>query len=104
MLNWMQKHPKADFEAHFGAIPYFLSEADAAPAAVQLDKGYSHGGGWKPLPRWTLLPDGRIQYPGDPPETLLFEAKLRAEVIRVYTHSWVAIVQPDGSFEVSRMD
>jgi hypothetical protein len=29
---------------------------------------------------------------------------LRDEEIRFYDYSWLAIVQPDGSFEVARVD
>jgi hypothetical protein len=31
-------------------------------------------------------------------------AQLRDEKVSLYPHAWVAIVQPDGSFEVSRLD
>jgi hypothetical protein len=51
-----------------------------------------------------MLKNGNIKYPGDPQNKLLFEAKLRDETIRVYEHAWVAIAQPDGSFEIARMD
>lgn len=102
-MNWKLLHPKASLEM-LGFIPHFLSEANPQRAREQLHNAYAHGGGWLPLSGWSLLPDGRIQYPGDEPVLALAETKLRDETIRVYLHAWVAIIQPDGTFEVSRMD
>jgi hypothetical protein len=55
-----------------------------------------------------MAEDGLV-YPGDPKLPLLAEATLHAgserpEVVRFYDCALVAVVQPDGSFEVSRMD
>ena len=101
--DWTQKHPQAKLEM-LGFLPAFLSDNDSRTAREQLDANYSHGGGWQPLPRFKMLQNGNIQYPEDPPRRLLFETKLRDEIIRFYEDAWVAVVQPDGSFEVCRMD
>ena len=98
---WVQKHPQANPEM-IGAIPYFLNEDDERGAVEQFRVKYV--GGWHPLPNFTMLPNGNLKYPGDPITHLLYETKLRDEIIRVYEHAWVAVIQPDGSFEVSRMD
>lgn len=87
-----------------GFIPEFLNEDDPDPARVQLDKNYGHGGGWQPIPKFTLGAQGELKYPGDPALPVLARTKLRDETINVYEHAWVAIIQPDGSFEVARMD
>lgn len=87
-----------------GFIPGFLSENDPRPAREQIDSAYQHGGGWSPFEGFKMLSDGNMQYPGDPPTRLLAETKLRDEVIRFYEHSWLAIVQQNGSFEVTRVD
>ena len=87
-----------------GFIPLMLSEDDPRPAKEQLDSGYAHGGGWRPFNGFKMLDNGNMKYPGDPETLLLAEGKFRDETIRVYEHAWVAIVQPDGSFEVCRMD
>jgi len=89
-----------------GEIPHFVNEADDRPAAEQFDDNYAHGGGWRPMEKWELDPDGcAITYPGgDPPLKPLAFATLRDELILVYPHAWVVIVQNDGTFEVSRMD
>jgi len=102
-MQWFQRHPQATPEM-LGLIPEFLNENDPRSAREQLDANYSHGGGWLPIPGFSMLPNGDLSYPGDPPFELLAETKLRDETIRVFHYSWVAIIQPDGSFEVSRMD
>lgn len=105
-----------DFHMHgvpldyIGFIPEFLSEDDHRSAAAQFDDNYAHGGGWHPMKnaKWQLdLGTHLLTYP-DPedPEYYypLASATLRDEKIFVYECAWVCIVQPDGSFEVSRMD
>jgi hypothetical protein len=87
-----------------GYLPQMFDERDPRPAREQVDANYGHGGGWEPFQGFTMLPNGNLSYPGDPPTALLAEARLRDEVIRFYEHSWVAIIQPDGSFEICRMD
>src|SRR5215203_5284045 len=101
-MQWFQRHMKATFDM-LGCIPLFLSENDPRPAREQLDTNYSHGGGFTPIPGFTMLPNGDLSYPGDPPLAPLFETKLRDETIRVYHYSWVAIIQPDDSYLVARL-
>lgn len=97
-------------EDHLGIIPMFLSEDDEAPAREQFDKNYAHGGGWSPMDGWTLGERGSLQYgdpseeDADPPLHPYAFAKLRDEIILIYPHAWVVILQPDDSFEISRMD
>lgn len=102
-MIWEMKHPKATIEM-LGYLPSFLSENDPRPAKEQLDTGYSHAGGWQPFKGFKIAANGNLEYPGDPPTQLLAETSLRKETIRFYDHAWVAVVQPDGSFEVCRMD
>jgi hypothetical protein len=85
-----------------GYIPYFLGDHDPRPAHEQFHSKYI--GGWSPFKGFKMLPNGNLKYPGDPETQLLAEGYFREELIRFYQHSWVAIVQPDGTFEVSRMD
>lgn len=87
-----------------GFIPHFLVDDDPRPAAVQFNERYAHGGGWMPMEGWRALPDGRVEYPGDPPLTPIAASMLRSETIRVYPYGLVMITQLDGSFEISRMD
>lgn len=101
-MIWRAMHPHATPDM-LGFLPGFLSEDDPRPAREQLDSAYAHGGGWNSFTGFRMLPDG-IAYPGDPVMPLLYETQLRDEIIRFYNCAWVAIVQPDGSFDIARMD
>ena len=86
-----------------GYIPRFLVSDDPRPARVQFDQSYL--GGWYKMEGFTLNPKTMsLKYPGDPPLLPLAVAELGYEKIYVYPHAWVLILQPDGSFEVSRLD
>lgn len=102
-LYFKPLHPQATDEM-IGFLPLFFSERDPRPAKEQAHANYGHGGGWDPMPGFTMLNDGRLKYPGDPPLPMIAEAHLRDEIIRLYDCAWVAIIQPDKSFEVCRMD
>ena len=98
---WIAKHPQFR-PAMLGFIPSFLSEDDPRPAAEQIAARYV--GGWMPFHGFRMLPNGDLAYPGDAPTQLLAETKLRDETIRFYDSAWVAIVQPDGTHEIARLD
>ncbi len=100
-MIWTMKHPQANFDM-LGFIPSFLDEEDLRPAREQIDEAYCSG--WRPFKGFRMLPNSDLAYPGDPPTRLLAKTKLRDETIRFYDCAWVAIVQPDGSFEVCRLD
>lgn len=91
-----------------GIIPQFLSTSDPRPAAEQFNESYAHGGGWSPMSGWrhSHQPDKglTINYPGDPALRPVAVIALHDEKIWVYENAWVAIEQPDGSVEISRMD
>lgn len=103
MIHFKPLAPDFD-EEYLGMIPYFLTPADPRPAREQFDENYQHGGGWKVFKGHSMDPDGTLHYPGDPALPPLAEAKLRDETIRFYDYAWVSITQPDGTFEVCRMD
>jgi len=103
MLEWKMLHPKMTME-HLGFIPFWLHENDPRDAREQLNAGYVFGG-WSPFQGWTKLgDDNTLYYPGDPPLKPLAMTELRGELIVFYDHAWVAVIQPDRSFEVCRMD
>jgi hypothetical protein len=103
MIPFTLIHPRAT-EDMLGLIPEFFDEADPRPAREQAHERYAHGGGWHTFAGFEMLESGALKYPGDPALQLIARARLRDEHIQVYEGAWVAIVQPDGSFEVSRMD
>lgn len=101
-MTW-QLHPRCTME-HLGFIPAWLSGDDTASAVERLHRGYSFAGGWQPMRGFKLTDKNHLLYPGDPPLRPIATTKLREETICVYDHSFVAVIQPDRSFEVSRMD
>jgi hypothetical protein len=87
-----------------GFLPGLIDEDDPRGVKKQLADKYGYGGGWRPMPDLTLLPDRSLKYPGDPPLKPIAVSQLRDEVILFYPHDWLCVVQPDGAFEVSRVD
>jgi hypothetical protein len=87
-----------------GFLPYMISEDDPRPAREQLDERYRHGGGWIPIHGFSMADDYALSCPGDPPLYPFAMAKIRDERVLVYKNSRVAVVQPDGTFEVCRTD
>lgn len=90
-----------------GYIPEFLIADDPRSAREQFNDRYAMigGGGWhRTAARGLVMKDDGLHFPGDPVMVLLAEAKLRDETIRFYNRSWVSITQPDGSYEIARMD
>lgn len=101
-MIWVMRHPQATVEM-LGFIPEFLSENDPRPAREQFAANYVSG--WSPFKGFKVAADGSsLRYPDDPPQLLIAETRLRDEVIRFYDGSWVGVFQPDGSYEISRMD
>lgn len=102
MIKFELLHPRMT-QAHLGFIPQWLSVDNPKSAREQLNDGYAFGG-WDPFKGFTLNDDNSLSYPGDPPQKPLAQAKLRDELVVFYPSSWVAVIQPDRSFEVCRMD
>lgn len=98
-MIWQTAHPAVDL----GFIPDFLSEFDERPAREQFNENYAHGGGWRPVANWSLI-GAWIKYPGDQELYPIAWTQLRDELIYLYESAWICVVQPDGSFEVARMD
>ena len=96
-------HPQANWD-FVGMIPDMLSEHNPKSATQQLNNGYLHGGGWHKFEGFELRADNSIKYPGDPAHKPIAEMHLRDELILVYESAWVAVIQPDRSYEICRMD
>jgi hypothetical protein len=106
-MVWTLMHPKMEPDM-LGFVPDFFSNADPAPAKEQLNQKYQHGGGFRPFHGFQMIENGLL-YPGDPIMPLLAQTVLhpdtdKAEVIRLYLSSWLAIVQLDGTYEICRVD
>lgn len=108
ILNWFALDPRVTPE-HLGFIPSFLDDADERPLAEQIDAHYAHGGGWRSHPhleRWSFDEETlALRYAGDDdPYQPIAACTLRGEVLLLYPSSWVLILQPDGKFDISRID
>lgn len=98
--EWLDPRLPAD---GLGFIPEFMTDANPAPAREQINQTYISG--WDSFPGFTMDPKTHtLTYPGDPPMKPLARAWLHDELILFYDCAWVAIVQPDGTFEVARLD
>lgn len=95
-------HPNMTMD-HLGFIPEFLSVDNPEPARVQINNTYISG--WIEFRGFKMDPETHVlTYPEDPPLIPLAQARLRDELIVFYDCSWVAVIQPDGSFETARID
>jgi hypothetical protein len=101
--QWEMLHEKMTMEV-LGFLPSFLHESDPRPAREQINERYRSS--WFPIttPGIKLRDDNVILYPRDPPYVPLAQTRLRDELIVYYPHAFVAIIQPDRSFEVARID
>jgi hypothetical protein len=104
MIHFHERYPEAA-----GILPEFFDPADPRPAKAQFNDAYSHGGGWHDfqgfkLRNWEAQDEASIVYTGDPPMRELARGKLREETLILFEGEWLAIVQPDGSFAISRAD
>jgi hypothetical protein len=100
-LKWELLHPKMTL-AHLGYIPIFIDDKSPFSAKEQINTNYVSG--WIPFKGFKLTEENHLTYPGDPILKPLAKAQLRDEVIYFYDSSWVCIVEPDGSYEVARLD
>jgi hypothetical protein len=100
-VKWELLHPRMT-EAHLGFISGWLFDNDPRSTKEQID--YHYVSGWSHFDGFKLNDDNSLSYPGDPPQMPLAQAKLRNELIVFYPSAWVAVIQPDRSFEVARID
>lgn len=87
-------------------VPMWLADSlEGEKAVVVFNREYQFGG-WQPLRSKGMIvdKDGNFKYPGDPVQKPLFKIEYNDEVIYGYESEMWAIVQKDGSFEISRMD
>lgn len=101
-VHWKELQPDGIEAA--GEIPFFVDDSDERPVAEQFNQHYAHGGGWRPMRGFEMDEHGKLSYPGDQPLVPLAIGMKGLEVIVVYNHSMIAILQRNGDFEVARMD
>lgn len=102
---WVAHHRRADI--YLGLIPSLISNAFPGKVKDQINENYAHGGGYSAFghSQWVFDPlTMTLSFPGDPVFTPKASALIGDERVIVYEAGVVAILQPDGSFEVTRMD
>jgi hypothetical protein len=88
---------------NLGYLPDFIEAADPRSMREQINDRYVSG--WSPFEGFTFDKRSfKLSYPGDPPMFPVAGTFLREEVLLLYPHDWVLILQPDGSWEAARLD
>ena len=88
-----------------GYIPGWLREDDPRPVQEQLDSAYAAQGGFRPQNGFKYFSvSGAMKFPGDPAMMPCCTIMIRDELVIIYKHGYVAIVQADKSFVIARMD
>lgn len=93
--------------ADLGLIPEIILLNDPRPVPEQIAERYSHGGGWSPFKGFKMAGEGdnrSMYFPGDPSLKLLASAQMRDVELLLFDSAWLAVVEKDGSFVVSRID
>jgi hypothetical protein len=104
-ITWIALDPKLRAE-DLGFLPAILTPTDPRPIKDQLADRYAHGGGYHPfrgfkLERMTM----QLRYPGDPPLKPSAFAEFGDERVFFYSEgAWLLILQPDDTYEVTRVD
>lgn len=101
-LVWQLLHPQA--RELLGYLPMMFTDLNPAPVAKQIDNNYGHGGGWRSFPGFKKSANHSLRYPGDPPMRPIARVQCRDELVLIYPHAWVVVIQPDGSWDVARID
>lgn len=107
MTTWVALD-KRFHPSQLGFLPDILLSNDKRTVREQLEDRYAHGGGWRPFPeghfklnRMTMT----LKFPGDPLFKPIAFTQIGDETVVFYPNcSLLAIIQPDGKFEVSRVD
>jgi hypothetical protein len=104
MTVWMQLdstfHPEG-----LGFLTDIVLASDKRPVKEQLEDRYRHGGGFRPIHGFKMKPNKILVFPGDPPFKPSAGAVINDEIVVFYRNcSLLAIIQKDGSFEVTRVD
>lgn len=106
-LNVYTKIPPPRMIEAMGLLPSWIVSWDGVETLQEhFNREYAHGGGWVPMAKWIVEPDGRIQYPADENKIYNPLARFRAlqYTVYIYESAWVAIVPDEGEAEVARMN
>ena len=92
-----------------GVIPHWFYEVGKSCKDI-VNENYGHGGGWRRTALSFVLrtdcpaEEWRLEYPPDPAMFLLAYCVIGLEIFCIFEHAWCAIIQPDGTYEICRID
>ena len=87
----------------WGLILSFLDFDDPRGAVEQFNGKYIAG--WNPFDGFTFdIATGTLTYPEDPPMKPISAVIFRDERIVLFDYSWVMVIKPDDTWQISRMD
>lgn len=91
---------------HVGMIPTFLNILDRRPAVDQINEGYAHGGGWRPLSGYKMdFKNFSLTFAGDTRKSPIAIIPLNDELVLVYEYGYVAIIDAiTKTVAVARLD
>jgi hypothetical protein len=91
---------------HLGWLVDILTSDDKRPIKEQLEDRYAHGGGFRPIKGFKMNPKTLImRFPGDRPFKPAAATTINHEKVVFYPYcSLLAIIQPNGDFDVTRVD
>lgn len=89
---------------HLGLVPYWFDSEDKRTVRELIETYYQHGGGFRNIDGCTMAENQTIKYPGDPRMKPLAKMQHGDELVLMYDYAILAIVQPDGTFQVTRVD
>ena len=101
---WVQLDPNFDMRG-LGFLPGFLRPRDGRTVKEQLEARYAHGGGWRPIQGFTMRRDRTLDFPDDEPFEPSAMTVIGDETVIFYAYcELISVIQPDGSFEVARVN
>jgi hypothetical protein len=105
MTAWIALSPRF-CAGDLGLLWDILTPEDKRPVKDQLNDRYAHGGGYRPFPGFKLdRMTMTLRYPGDPLFKPAAMTTIGDEQVFFYpSGAWLLILQPNGEFEVTRVD
>ena len=94
-----------------GYLPQIFLEDDPHTAQEQANTNYAHGGGWVSFMNKGFQLAGSadkkfyLTYPGDPKTHELSRTTFHNQLLVMFEHSWVGIIEADNTLsDIARID
>jgi len=107
MFRTTEYGTRMGFDVHgLFIVEAMLVRPSSMAARDKINARYAHGGGWHSFEGFERAsPDSHtLTFRGDPPLHPLATMEHAEEVLAFYEGEWLAVFQPDGTFEISRID